>query len=144
MLETGFTYNSSNSAYNNTVNNTTTQTGTGTTPATGSTAVNVTVNSPTSRTISFTISSSPNGAAIFIDGVNSGFVTPHVMRYTETELLTPKLLSVRNGSATSTETYRISSELVTQTSDGTSPTGQGGYGGGYNPVTPRATGSAAP
>jgi hypothetical protein len=142
MLETG---TSANSTYNNTVNSTTTQTGVGTTSTGGTTTSNVTINAPTSRTISFTISSTPNGAAIFIDGVNSGFVTPHVMKYTETELLTPKLLSLKNGSATSTETYRISSELVTQTSNGTSPSGPGSPGRGYNPaIQPQPTGSATP
>jgi hypothetical protein len=67
------------------------------------------------------------------------------MKYTETELLTPKLLSLKNGSATSTETYRISSELVTQTSNGTSPSGPGNPGRGYNPaIQPQPTGSATP
>ena len=93
------------------------------------------------RLISFTISSSPNGAAIFINGVNSGFTTPHVMKYTETELLMPKTVLVKNGSATSGETYIISSELVTQTSNGSNSPNQGGY----TPVVPtRPTGSATP
>lgn len=142
MLETGI---SSNSTYNNTVNNSGTQTGTSNSPTSGSNTSNVTVNAPTARTISFTISSSPNGAAILIDGVNSGFITPHVMKYTEIELLTPKLISVKNGSATSTETYKISAELVTRTSNGTTPSSPSGYGGGYNPTAPtRPTGSATP
>jgi hypothetical protein len=142
MLETGI---SSNSTYNSTVNTTITSTGTSNSAATGSSSSNVTINAPTARTISFTISSSPNGAAIFIDGVNSGFITPHAMKYTEIELLTPKLISVKNGSATSTETYKISTELVTRTSNGTTPSSPGGYGGGYNPTAPtRPTGSATP
>lgn len=93
------------------------------------------------RIISFTISSSPNGAAIFINGTNSGFTTPHVMKYTEKELLMPKTILVKNGSATSGETYIISSELVTQTSNGTNPPNQGGF----TPNVPtRPTGSAIP
>lgn len=101
------------------------------------------------RLISFTISSSPNGAAIFINGTNSGFTTPYVLKYTEKELLMPKTILVKNGSATSGETYIISSELVTQTSNGTNPPNQGGSTpvgqGGTTPIIPvRATGSANP
>lgn len=95
----------------------------------------------TARIISFTISSSPTGASIFVNGVNSGFVTPYVMKYSETELLMPKTILVKNGTATSGETYIISSELVTQTSGGSTQPNQGGY----TPVVPtRPTGSATP
>lgn len=135
MLETNFT---SIPASNNTVNTDTVDI---TNPTSGSVVSNVTFNNASSRTISFTISSSPNGASIFINDVDSGFITPHTMMYSETELLTPKIIYVKNGSAVSGETYVISSELVTQTTDGTSPTGQDGY----NPSIPtRPTGSAIP
>lgn len=72
-------------------------------------------NVPTSRTISFTITSSPIGASILLDGVNTNFITPHVMRFEETELLTPKIISVVNGTNNSQETYILSSEVVTNT-----------------------------
>ena len=53
----------------------------------------------------------------------------------------PKTILVKNGSATSGETYIISSELVTQTSNGSNSPNQGGS----TPVIPvRATGSATP
>lgn len=86
---------------------------------------------PTSRTILFTITSSPIGAAIFVNGVNTQFITPHVMKYLETELLTPQVITLKNGENFSTETYVISSEVVT-TSIGTTggTTGGGGGSGG--------------
>jgi hypothetical protein len=73
---------------------------------------------PTSRTISFTLTSSPAGASIIIDGVDSKFITPHVLKFTETELLKPKIISLINGTYKSTETYIISSEVFTTTTDG--------------------------
>lgn len=91
-------------------------------------------NIPQSRTLSFTITSSPNGGAILIDGVNSGYTTPHTLIYSETELLVPKRISITNGSRNSTETYIISSELVTNTVSGGGVVSGGGgatYGGGY-------------
>lgn len=82
---------------------------------------------PTSRTISFTITSSPIGAAIFVNGIDTQFITPHVMNYLETELLTPQVITLKNGENFSTETYVISSEVVT-TSVGTTGGGGGGTG----------------
>lgn len=72
-------------------------------------------NVPTSRTISFTITSSPNGASILLNGVDTNYITPHVMKFEETELLTPKILTVVNGTNNSVETYVISTEVVTTT-----------------------------
>lgn len=77
---------------------------------------------PTSRTISFTLTSSPNGAAILVDGVDSKFITPHVLKFTETELLQPKIISLINGTYKSVETYIISSEVFTTTNDGSGTT----------------------
>ena len=85
---------------------------------------------PASRTISFNISSSPQGAAIIIDGVDSGRITPYTLQYSETQLLTPKTISLVNGSSISRETYILSAEIVT-TQIGNSNTG-GSYGGGYS------------
>lgn len=84
---------------------------------------------PTSRTILFTITSSPIGAAIFVNGVDTQFITPHVMKYLETELLTPQVITLKNGENFSTETYVISSEVVTK-SVGATGSGGGGGGGG--------------
>jgi hypothetical protein len=72
-------------------------------------------NVPTSRTISFTITSSPNGSSIFLDNQDTNYITPHTMNFKETELLTPKILTVVNGANKSVETYIISSEVVTTT-----------------------------
>ena len=80
---------------------------------------------PTSRTISFTITSSPNGASILLNGVNTNFITPHVMKFEEAELLTPKVISVVNGTNNSQETYVISSEVVTNVIGGTAGGGVG-------------------
>lgn len=87
---------------------------------------------PSTRTISFTINSSPQGGAIYIDDVNTYNTTPHTLQYTEAELLTPKTISVRNGSSISVETFILSSQIVTNS--GGSSAGSGGgntYGGGY-------------
>lgn len=87
---------------------------------------------PTSRLISFTITSSPNGASILLNGVETNFITPHTMRFEETELLTPKVISVVNGTNNSLETYVLSSEVVTNVIGGTTsggPTSGGGSGG---------------
>lgn len=80
---------------------------------------------PTSRTISFTVTSSPNGASILLNGVNTNFITPHVMKFEETELLTPKIITVVNGTNNSQETFVLSSEVVTNVIGGTA----GGGGG---------------
>lgn len=94
---------------------------------------------PTSRTISFTITSSPNGASILLDGVNTNFITPHVMKFEETELLTPKIITVVNGTNNSQETYILSSEVVTNVIGATAGGGGGQTltgGAGNTEVTP--------
>ena len=70
---------------------------------------------PTSRTISFTITSEPNGSSILLNGQNTNYVTPYTMNFQETELLTPKIVTVVNGTNQSLETYIISSEIITTT-----------------------------
>jgi len=81
---------------------------------------------PTSRTISFNLNSSPIGAAIFVDGVDTQFRTPHTLQFSETELLTPKVISVRTSNRVSIENYVISSEMVGQNNFNFG----GGFGGG--------------
>ncbi len=94
-------------------------------------------NVPTARTISFTISSSPNNSAILIDNVQTGRVTPYTFTFLETELLSPKRISVVNGSRNSVETYIISAEtIINSVSAGGTNYGGGGvpdpYSGGYS------------
>lgn len=84
---------------------------------------------PTSRLISFTIKSTPKGASILVDGNNTGLITPHTIFYSESELLTPKQISLINGANNSVETYMISSEIIKVTTDGTNNSDN--YGGGY-------------
>ena len=91
-------------------------------------------NVPTSRTISFTITSSPIGASILLGGVDTKFITPHVMKFEETELLTPKIITVVNGTNNSQETYILSSEVVTNVIGGTA-------GGGAGPTTTTGEGA---
>jgi hypothetical protein len=94
---------------------------------------------PTSRTISFTITSSPNGASILLGGVNTNFITPHVMKFEETELLTPKIITVVNGTNNSQETYILSSEVVTNVIGATAGGGAGqtsAGGAGDTEITP--------
>jgi len=96
-------------------------------------------NVPTSRTISFTITSFPIGASILLDGVNTNFITPHVMKFEETELLTPKIITVVNGTHNSQETYILSSEVVTNVIGGTAGGGTGqtlAGGAGDTEITP--------
>jgi hypothetical protein len=80
---------------------------------------------PTSRTISFTITSEPNGGSIFLNNQNTNYITPYTMNFEETELLTPKILTVVNGTNKSVETYIISSEVITTTT-GTSSNSNSG------------------
>jgi hypothetical protein len=87
---------------------------------------------PTSRTISFTITSEPNGSSILLNGQNTNYVTPHTMNFQETELLTPKILTVVNGTNKSVETYIISSEVVTTTTGTSSNNNSSGGGGAGN------------
>lgn len=87
---------------------------------------------PTSRTISFTLTSTPSGASILLNGINTNFITPHVMQFQETELLTPKVISVVNGTNNSLETFVISTEVVTTTTGTSSGGGTGGSGGTGN------------
>ena len=104
---------------------------------TTSTVTNTTgavTNVPTSRTISFTITSSPIGASILLGGVDTKFITPHVMKFEETELLTPKIITVVNGTNNSQETYILSSEVVTNVIGGTA-------GGGAGPTTTTGEGA---
>jgi hypothetical protein len=96
-------------------------------------------NVPTSRIISFTLTSSPIGASILLDGVNTNFITPHVMKFEETELLTPKIITVVNGTNNSQETYILSSEVVTNVIGGTAGGGGGqtsAGGAGDTEITP--------
>jgi hypothetical protein len=96
-------------------------------------------NVPTSRTISFTITSSPIGASILLNGVNTNFITPHVMKFEETELLTPKIITVVNGTNNSQETYILSSEVITNVIGGTAGGGTGqtlAGGAGDTEITP--------
>ena len=95
-----------------------------------STSVN---NVPTSRTISFTITSSPNGSSIFLNNQDTNYITPHTMNFQETELLTPKIITVVNGTNKSVETYIISSEVITTTTGmSTSNTSNGNNSGRGN------------
>jgi hypothetical protein len=87
---------------------------------------------PTSRTISFTITSEPNGSSIFLNNQDTNYITPYTMNFEETELLTPKILTVVNGTNKSVETYIISSEVVTTTTGTTSNNNSGGGGGAGN------------
>ena len=73
---------------------------------------------PSPRTITFTISSSPIGASVYIDNVNTGYITPYQLVYSESELLTPKTVKLINGSSNSVETYILSSEVVTTKTNG--------------------------
>jgi len=87
---------------------------------------------PTCRTISFNLNSSPAGASIFVDEIDTKFTTPHTLQFKETELLTPKVITVKTPNRTSNENYVISAELVEQIFGGTggSGDGAGGSGGG--------------
>jgi hypothetical protein len=80
---------------------------------------------PTSRKISFTITSEPNGGSIFLNNQDTNYITPYTMNFEETELLTPKILTVVNGTNKSVETYIISSEVITTTT-GTSSSSNSG------------------
>ena len=82
------------------------------------------------RTITFTVNSTPQGAAIYIDGNNTFNTTPHTLQYLESELLSPKTITVKNGNSTAIESYIIKSEIVTSTTSGGSGGGGGSYGGG--------------
>lgn len=84
---------------------------------------------PSVRTISFNLNSSPVGASIFVDGIDTKFTTPHTLQFTETELLTPKVLSVKTSNRTSNENYVISSELIQNNVvvGGGGSTGGGGF-----------------
>ena len=81
---------------------------------------------PISRNITFEIKSDPLGAAIFVNGSNTGYTTPHTLNYTEAELLSPKTVNLVNANNSSVETYVLSSQVITTT------TGGGSYGGGYS------------
>jgi hypothetical protein len=91
---------------------------------------------PTSRTISFTITSEPNGSSIFLNNQDTNYITPYTMNFEETELLTPKILTVVNGTNKSVETYIISSEVVTITTGTSSNNNSGGGGAGNGSEDP--------
>lgn len=91
-----------------------------------------TITSPV-RTITFNVDSTPNGAAIYVNDVNSGFTTPHTLQYTELELLVSnKRISLVLGSEKSAETYVLTSEIVKGITSITGGSGgsSGGTGGG--------------
>jgi hypothetical protein len=125
-----FSYNPGNTsgATNSTYSNATSGNG-GSSGGSGGSS-NTTI--PTPRNLSFRITSDPKGASILVDGNNTGFVTPYILTYSDTELLTAKRVSVVNGTNNSVETYIISSEVVFNTTDGNTTTTTGGYGGGYS------------
>jgi hypothetical protein len=100
-------------------------------------------NTPVSRTLSFTITSTPSGASILLNGVNTNFITPHVMRFEETELLTPKVISVVNGTNNSLETFVISTEVVTKTTGTSNGDDSKGDGSQFGP-TSTGGGSSGP
>jgi hypothetical protein len=82
------------------------------------------------RTITFTVNSTPQGGSIYIDGVNTMNTTPHTLQYLESELLSPKTITVRSANATSNESYIIKSEIVSPTGGSTGGGGGSSYGGG--------------
>lgn len=70
---------------------------------------------PTLRVITFNVESRPNGAAIFVNGVNTGYTTPHTLQYTEGELSNGgKIVTLVNGSVNSEETFILSSQIVSE------------------------------
>lgn len=86
---------------------------------------------PTLRTITFNVESTPNGASIYVNGQNTGHTTPHSLQYTEAELLNGgKIITLVNGSVNSTETYILSSQILTNTTPVSGPYSSGGGGGG--------------
>ena len=83
------------------------------------------------RTIIFTVNSTPQGAAIYIDGNNTFNVTPHTLQYLESELLSPKTITVKNGNSSANESYILKAELINSNNTGGGSGGGGGsYGGG--------------
>lgn len=89
---------------------------------------------PTLRIITFNVESRPNGAAIFVNGVNTGYTTPHTLQYTEGELSNGgKIVTLVNGSVNSEETFILSSQVISEPVSIPEPrvsSGGGGGGGG--------------
>jgi|Laugrespbdmm15sd_2_1035082.scaffolds.fasta_scaffold08846_3 hypothetical protein len=86
---------------------------------------------PTARSITFNVESTPNGAAIYVNGEDTGYTTPHSLQFAESELFASnKIITLINGSNKSEESYILSAQLEsTPTSIGTT-TNSGGSGGG--------------
>lgn len=99
----------------------------------GSTYTTPTVR-PAIRVITFNVESRPNGAAIFVNGENTGYTTPHTLQYTEGELSNGgKIVTLVNGSVNSEETFILSSQIVSEPVSIPEPrvsSGGGGGGGG--------------
>lgn len=99
----------------------------------GSTYTTPTVR-PALRVITFNVESRPNGAAIFVNGENTGYTTPHTLQYTEGELSNGgKIVTLVNGSVNSEETFILSSQIVSEPVSIPEPrvsSGGGGGGGG--------------
>lgn len=96
----------------------------------GSTYTTPTVR-PAIRVITFNVESRPNGAAIFVNGVNTGYTTPHTLQYTEGELLNGgKIVTLVNGSVNSEETFILSSQILSEPVSIEEPRVSSGGGGG--------------
>jgi hypothetical protein len=92
---------------------------------------------PTLRVITFNVESTPNGAAIFVNGENTGYTTPYSLQYTEAELLNGgRVVTLINGSVNSVETYILSAQILSEQITIEEPTnssgGVVGGGGGRN------------
>lgn len=86
---------------------------------------------PTLRIITFNVESRPNGAAIFVNGVNTGYTTPHTLQYTEGELSNGgKIVTLVNGSVNSEETFILSSQVISEPVSIPEPRVSSGGGGG--------------
>ena len=86
---------------------------------------------PTLRVITFNVESRPNGAAIFVNGVNTGYTTPHTLQYTEGELSNGgKIVTLVNGSVNSEETFILSSQVISEPVSIPEPRVSSGGGGG--------------
>jgi hypothetical protein len=89
---------------------------------------------PEARAITFNVNSTPNGAAIYVNGEDTGFTTPYSLQYTEGELsVGNKIITLVNGAEKSTETYILSSQIqssISSVGDGTIVQTGGSSGGG--------------
>lgn len=90
---------------------------------------------PTLRIITFNVESRPNGAAIFVNGVNTGYTTPHTLQYTEGELSNGgKIVTLVNGSVNSEETFILSSQVISEPVSIPEPRVSSGGGGGVGRI----------